>query len=423
MALVTGDDGEPITVTVPVGAEQVVAQVWRVDVGRVPLFLLDADRPENGAVARWISSRLYTGDARPAPRPVPAARRRRHAGAEGDGDRPVGRPPQRGPRRLRLAGAGARRAGRGRLARRRAGRGPRAHGLHHAHAGAGRQRHLRARAGRASRWARWPTRSASTSTRSSAWAAPTPTTTASRSASPSSPCTRAARATASAAATARSRARCGPRCGPIAPSTTCRSATSPTACTCPTWVGDPMRALLDRHLGEGWMDRAADPATWDGLDDVDDADLWAARREQRAALVTWARERSMVDRLGRDEPREYVEAPRLRPRRAHHRLRPAPGHLQAPARAAAERRGDRRPALGRAQDPDPHGRQGAPARRRRQAQPAGAVRGQGHPRDRLPRRLPRRLRPHASASAPRARAATCGSTSRARRSRPAARAG
>ena len=28
----------------------------------------------------------------------------------------------------------------------------------------------------------------------------------------------------------------------------------------PTWVGDPMRALLDRHLGEGWMDRAADPA-------------------------------------------------------------------------------------------------------------------------------------------------------------------
>ncbi|MGZ6645580.1 MAG: alpha-glucan family phosphorylase, partial [Solirubrobacteraceae bacterium] len=61
MALVTGDDGEPITVTVPVGAEQVVAQVWRVDVGRVPLFLLDADRPENGAVARWISSRLYTG--------------------------------------------------------------------------------------------------------------------------------------------------------------------------------------------------------------------------------------------------------------------------------------------------------------------------------------------------------------------------
>ena len=81
----------------------------------------------------------------------------------------------------------------------------------------------------------------------------------------------------------------------------------------PTWLGDPMRTLLDRHLGEGWMDRAADPAAWDGLHDVDDAELWAARREQRAALVSWARERSMVDRLGRDEPREYVEAPDFDP--------------------------------------------------------------------------------------------------------------
>src|SRR3954447_22527935 len=62
MALVTGEDGQPITVTVPVGAEQVVAQVWRVDVGRVPLFLLDADRPENEPVARWITARLYIGD-------------------------------------------------------------------------------------------------------------------------------------------------------------------------------------------------------------------------------------------------------------------------------------------------------------------------------------------------------------------------
>jgi glycogen phosphorylase len=60
-ALVRGDDGDPLEVTVPVGDDDVVAQVWRIDVGRVPLFLLDADRPENSRVARWISSRLYTG--------------------------------------------------------------------------------------------------------------------------------------------------------------------------------------------------------------------------------------------------------------------------------------------------------------------------------------------------------------------------
>src|SRR4051794_7446323 len=62
-ALVTGEDGEPLTVTVPIAARQVVAQVWRVDVGRVPLLLLDADRPENDLADRWITSRLYVGDA------------------------------------------------------------------------------------------------------------------------------------------------------------------------------------------------------------------------------------------------------------------------------------------------------------------------------------------------------------------------
>ena len=56
-----GEERAPLRIRVPVGDDEVVAQVWRVDVGRVPLFLLDADRPENGAVARWISSRLYTG--------------------------------------------------------------------------------------------------------------------------------------------------------------------------------------------------------------------------------------------------------------------------------------------------------------------------------------------------------------------------
>ena len=61
-ALVTGDDGEPITISVPIPGRDIVAQVWRVDVGRVPLLLLDADRPENSVGDRWITSRLYVGD-------------------------------------------------------------------------------------------------------------------------------------------------------------------------------------------------------------------------------------------------------------------------------------------------------------------------------------------------------------------------
>jgi starch phosphorylase len=56
---VTGDDGQPVTVMVPIDEEEVVAQIWRVDVGRVPLYLLDTDLPRNSQVGRWITSRLY----------------------------------------------------------------------------------------------------------------------------------------------------------------------------------------------------------------------------------------------------------------------------------------------------------------------------------------------------------------------------
>jgi hypothetical protein len=46
-----------------------------------------------------------------------------------------------------------------------------------------------------------------------------------------------------------------------------------------------MRALLDRYLGDGWLARAADPATWAPLDGASDEELWAVRAQQRAALV------------------------------------------------------------------------------------------------------------------------------------------
>jgi len=61
-ALVTGAGGLPVTIRVPIDDHEVVAQIWRVDVGRVPLYLLDTERPENGRVDRWIGARLYDGD-------------------------------------------------------------------------------------------------------------------------------------------------------------------------------------------------------------------------------------------------------------------------------------------------------------------------------------------------------------------------
>jgi starch phosphorylase len=76
----------------------------------------------------------------------------------------------------------------------------------------------------------------------------------------------------------------------------------------PTWLGTPVRALLDRYLGEGWQHRADDPATWEPIDAIPAAELWEVRCRQRAELVGFLRERSLADRLGRNDLPEYVGA-------------------------------------------------------------------------------------------------------------------
>jgi glycogen phosphorylase len=55
-------DGEPLRVRVPHPGRDVLAQVWRADVGRVPLYLLDTNLDENAPEDRDITDRLYGGD-------------------------------------------------------------------------------------------------------------------------------------------------------------------------------------------------------------------------------------------------------------------------------------------------------------------------------------------------------------------------
>jgi starch phosphorylase len=76
----------------------------------------------------------------------------------------------------------------------------------------------------------------------------------------------------------------------------------------PTWIGGPMRELLDRHLPEDWCQRAADPAVWEGVDAIGAEELWQTRRRQRAELITFVRARSVADRLVRGDLRGYVDA-------------------------------------------------------------------------------------------------------------------
>lgn len=53
---------KPLLVEIDLSSRIVYAQIWRCDIGRVPLFLLDTNIPDNSAADREITAQLYGGD-------------------------------------------------------------------------------------------------------------------------------------------------------------------------------------------------------------------------------------------------------------------------------------------------------------------------------------------------------------------------
>ncbi len=59
---ITGPDGEPLVISVQMDDHPVYVEVWRVQVGRVNLYLMDTDIEQNAPWDRELSARLYGGD-------------------------------------------------------------------------------------------------------------------------------------------------------------------------------------------------------------------------------------------------------------------------------------------------------------------------------------------------------------------------
>jgi starch phosphorylase len=55
--------GEPVVVTVRIAMSDVKLLAWRVNVGRVPVYLLDSNHPENEQHFRDLTKRVYGGDS------------------------------------------------------------------------------------------------------------------------------------------------------------------------------------------------------------------------------------------------------------------------------------------------------------------------------------------------------------------------
>ncbi len=58
----TEEDGTPLTVSVQLPEREVFARVWMIQVGRVPLYLLDSNVDKNTAHDRHLTARLYSND-------------------------------------------------------------------------------------------------------------------------------------------------------------------------------------------------------------------------------------------------------------------------------------------------------------------------------------------------------------------------
>jgi glycogen phosphorylase len=306
-ALVTAGD-QPLTVSVPVSDRQVVAQVWRVNVGRVPLLLLDTNRPENTPADRFITSRLYVGESD-----------------------------------LRLAqytvlGIGGVRALRALHV------DPAVVHLNEGHAAFACLELARGEALRAG--LELPDAFAAARART-VFTTHTPV----PAGNDTYPAGQVAELLSGEAAEvgvdvaeliARGRTNPGDHGEPFGVTQfALRSARTANGVAArhgevarhmwhglwperavedvpithvtngvhePTWVGGPMRALLDRHLGPDWPARADDPATWAPVADVSDDELWRVRSVQRRDLIAMVRERSVIERLARGEGKEYAHS-------------------------------------------------------------------------------------------------------------------
>ena len=74
----------------------------------------------------------------------------------------------------------------------------------------------------------------------------------------------------------------------------------------PSWVAPELQVLLDRWLPGAW--RAGDARAWVAVETIPDSELWAVRNVLRTRLVEFVRRRTVRDRLARGEPIPYVEA-------------------------------------------------------------------------------------------------------------------
>ena len=76
----------------------------------------------------------------------------------------------------------------------------------------------------------------------------------------------------------------------------------------PTWLAPAMRQVYDRHFGPDWPRRAGKPGFWDGIEKVNDGELWETHQILKVQLVESARRRASHFAERRGESTEALAA-------------------------------------------------------------------------------------------------------------------
>jgi starch phosphorylase len=75
----------------------------------------------------------------------------------------------------------------------------------------------------------------------------------------------------------------------------------------PSWLAPQMFRLYDRHFGTGWHEHSGEATIWEGIEDVDDGELWETHLHLKSRLLDFVRQRAVQQAEYRGESSEILQ--------------------------------------------------------------------------------------------------------------------
>jgi len=75
----------------------------------------------------------------------------------------------------------------------------------------------------------------------------------------------------------------------------------------PSWLAPQMFRLYDRHLGTGWHQHSSEAKIWEGIENVDDGELWETHLILKSLLIEFVRRRAVRQAELRGEGPEVLQ--------------------------------------------------------------------------------------------------------------------